>query len=75
VIETKFGLLHYTKVQKTLFATRQLRGDTSAWWANYTAAHPVDYQVPWAKFYSTFHTHHIPADVMRRNYQEFMDQK
>jgi hypothetical protein len=75
VIETKFGLLHYTKVQKTLFTTRQLRGDTSAWWANYTAAHPVDYQVPWAKFYSTFHTHHIPADMMRRKYQEFMDQK
>jgi hypothetical protein len=37
IIETKFGLLHCTEFQKTLFAAQQLRGPTSAWWANFTA--------------------------------------
>jgi hypothetical protein len=31
-IESKFGLLHYTEVQKTLFAMQQLCDDASAWW-------------------------------------------
>jgi hypothetical protein len=33
VMESKFGLLRCTEVQKTLFAAQQLRGDASAWWA------------------------------------------
>jgi hypothetical protein len=45
MMESKFGLLHCTKVLKTLFAAQQLRGDASAWWANYTTTRPVDYQV------------------------------
>jgi hypothetical protein len=39
VIESKFGLLRSTEVQKTLFTAQQLWGDASAWWANYTATH------------------------------------
>jgi hypothetical protein len=38
VMESKFGLLHCTEVQKTLFAAHQLWGDDSAWWTNYTAS-------------------------------------
>jgi hypothetical protein len=45
VMESKFGLLRCTEVQKTLFAAQQLRGDASVWWANYTATRPTDYQV------------------------------
>jgi hypothetical protein len=75
VIESKFGLLHCTEVQKTLFAVQQLRGDASVCWANYTATHPVDYQVPWTEFHSAFHAHYIPAGVMRKKCQEFMDLK
>jgi hypothetical protein len=45
VIESKFGLLRCTEVQKTLFTAQQLRGDASTWWTNYTATRPVDYQV------------------------------
>jgi hypothetical protein len=37
IIKSKFGLLHCTEVQKTLFMAQQLRGPTSAWWANFTA--------------------------------------
>jgi hypothetical protein len=42
VMESKFGLLRCTEVQKTLFAAQQLRGDASSWWVNYTATHPAD---------------------------------
>jgi hypothetical protein len=74
-MESKSGLLRYTEVQKTLFAAQQLRGDASTWWANYTATHPVEYQVSWAEFRNAFHAHYIPACVMRKKRQEFMDLK
>jgi hypothetical protein len=67
-IESKFGLLHCTEVQKTLFSAQQLHGDASAWWANYITTRPVDYQVLWTEFCSAFHTHYIPAGVMRRKH-------
>jgi hypothetical protein len=75
VMESKFGLLRCTEVQKTLFAAQQLRGDASAWWANYTATRPVDYQVSWAEFCNAFRAYYIPAGVMRKKRQEFMDLK
>jgi hypothetical protein len=34
---SKFGLLHYTEYQKTLYATHQLRGSAGACWTSYTA--------------------------------------
>jgi hypothetical protein len=54
------------EVQKSLFAAQQLRGDASAWWANYAATRLADYQVPWTEFHSAFRAHHIPAGVMRK---------
>jgi hypothetical protein len=75
VIESKFGLLRCTETQKTLFGTQQLRGDACAWWANYTATRLANYQVLWGDFREAFHAHHIPAGVMRRKHQEFMDLK
>jgi hypothetical protein len=44
-------------------------------WANYTATHPTDYQVPWVEFHSAFRAHHIPVGMMRKKHQEFMDIK
>jgi hypothetical protein len=75
VMESKFGLLRCTEVQKTIFTAQQLRGDASAWWANYTATRPADYQVPWAEFRNAFRAYYIPAGVMRKKHQEFMDLK
>jgi hypothetical protein len=74
-IESKFGILCYMKVQKTLFIVQQLQGDADVWWANYTATCPMDYQVSWIKFRSAFRTHYVPAGVMRRKRQEFVDLK
>jgi hypothetical protein len=75
VMESKFGLLRYTEVQKTLFTAQQLRDDAGTWWANYTATRPMDYQVPCAEFRDAFCAHYIPADVMTKKRQEFMDLK
>jgi hypothetical protein len=75
VIESMFGLLRCIEVQKTLFITQQLRGDSSARWANYTATRPTDYQVPWTEFRSAFRAYYIPACVMMKKHQEFMDLK
>jgi hypothetical protein len=72
VMEFKFGLLRCTEVQKTFFAAQQLWGDASAWWANYTATRPVDYQVPWVEFRDAFHAYYIPTGVIRKKRQEFM---
>jgi hypothetical protein len=74
-MESKFGLLRYTEVQKTLFTVQQLRGDASTWWAKYTATRPMDYQVMWAKFRNVFHNHYFPAGMMRKKRLEFMDLK
>jgi hypothetical protein len=74
-MKSKFGILRCTEVQKTLIATQQLRGDANVWWANYTATRPADYQVSWAEFRNALHAHYIPAGVMRKKRQEFMDLK
>jgi hypothetical protein len=75
MMESKFGLLRYTKVQKTLFAAQQRRCDASTWLANYTTTRPMDYQVSWAEFRDAFHAHYIPTGVMRKKHQEFLDLK
>jgi hypothetical protein len=75
VMESKFGLLRCTEVQKTRFTMHQLRGDASTLWVNYTAARPADYHVPWAEFHDAFRAHYIPAGMMRKKCQEFMNLK
>jgi hypothetical protein len=75
VMESKFGLLRCTVMQKTLFVAQQLQGDASAWWVNYTTTRPADYQVSWAEFRDAFCVYYIPASVIRKKRQEFMDLK
>jgi hypothetical protein len=72
IIEFKFGLLHCTEIQKTLFVTQQLHGPVSAWWANFTATIQDGHQVPWAEFCVAFRGRHIHAGLMARKLQEFL---
>jgi hypothetical protein len=67
-----FGLLHCTKLQKTLF-TAQLCGSASPWWPTYTTAIQDNHQVPWSEFCTTFHEHHLPEGTMHLNLWEFLD--
>jgi hypothetical protein len=63
-IELKFGLLHCTVYQKTLYVAQQLRGYAGAWWASYNAALQSNHQVLWAEFCEAFYGYHIPASLM-----------
>jgi hypothetical protein len=57
-IESKFGLLHGTMNQMTMFTAQQLLGTAGAWWANFIATHLAN-QMQWAKFHKAFRTQHI----------------
>jgi hypothetical protein len=59
--KSKFGLLHYTEYQKTLYAAQQLRGPAGAWWAFYIATLPDAHHVPWGEFRTAFRAHHLSA--------------
>jgi hypothetical protein len=72
IIESKFGLLHCTEIQKTLFMAQQLCGTASAWWANFTTTIHDGHQVPWAEFRMAFCGHHIPAGLLAHKLQEFL---
>jgi hypothetical protein len=71
--ESKFGLLHCTEYQKTLYATQQLRGAAGAWWASCTATLPVDHQVPWGEFCTAFRAHHLSAGLLCSKLKLFLD--
>jgi hypothetical protein len=72
-IEFKFGLLHCTEYQRTLFAVQQLRGSARACWASYIAALHTNHQVPWGEFHNAFRVHHLSAGVLRTKLKEFLD--
>jgi hypothetical protein len=71
--ESKFGLLHCTKYQKTLYTAQQIRSASVAWWASYIATLPDDHHVPWGEFSMAFHAHHLSAGLLRSKLKEFLD--
>ncbi|GJN37109.1 hypothetical protein PR202_gb26033 [Eleusine coracana subsp. coracana] len=75
IIESKFGLLQCINAQKPLFAAQQLLGSANVWWANYMASLPEGHIVPWDEFKNAFCSHFIPAGMMERKLQEFLDLK
>jgi hypothetical protein len=72
VTESKFGLLHCSEFQKTLFAAQQLHGPTTAWWATYTATLQDNHQVPWSEFCKAFRECHLSAGILCRKLREFL---
>jgi hypothetical protein len=71
--ESKFGLLHWTMYQKTLYATQQLRGLAGTLWASYTVALPADHHIPWDEFSVAFHQHHMSAGTVCHKLSKFLD--
>jgi hypothetical protein len=71
--ESKFGLLHCTEYQTTLYAAQQLRGVARAWWASYIATLPDDHHVPWDEFHTAFRAHHLSAGLLCSKLKEFLD--
>jgi hypothetical protein len=71
--ESKFGLLHCTEYQKTLYATEQLRGPARTWWASYLTALLADHHVAWDEFRVAFRGHHLSAGTIRRKLVVFLE--
>jgi hypothetical protein len=71
--EYKFGLLHHTEYQKTLYTAQQLRGLVGAWWASYIIALPTDRDVPWGEFCTTFRAHRLSVGLVYTRLKEFLD--
>jgi hypothetical protein len=71
--ESKFGLLHYTEYQKTLYAAQQHRGAAGAWWASYIATLSDDHHVAWGEFHTAFRAHHLSSGLLRNKLKEFLD--
>jgi hypothetical protein len=71
--ESKFGLFHYTKYQKTMYAVQQLRGAVGACWASYVATLPDDHHVPWGEFCIAFRADHLSAGLLHSKLKEFLD--
>jgi hypothetical protein len=72
-MESKFGLLHCTEYQETLYTAEQLKGAVEAWWASYIATLPADHHVPWGEFRTAFNTHHLSACLLCSKLKEFLD--
>jgi hypothetical protein len=72
VMEQKFGLIHCKKTQKSLFATQQLWGPTSTWWANFVAIQREGRLITWAKFKQSFIEHYIPNDILQMKLEWFV---
>jgi hypothetical protein len=75
VVESKFPLLNgvCSDVAKVCFTTQQLRGSAQTWWDHFLAMHPVDHVVEWGEFKAAFIGHHIPAGIMDRKLNEFLE--
>jgi hypothetical protein len=71
--ESKFGLLHCTEYQKTLYAAQQLRGAAGAWCASYITTLLEDHHVPWGEFHTAFHAHHLSVSLLRSKLKEFLN--
>jgi hypothetical protein len=71
--ESKFGLLHCTECQKTLYVAQQLRGSVGTWWASYITALPTDHHVPWGEFHTAFHAHHLSMGLLCTKLKEFLN--
>jgi hypothetical protein len=71
--ESKFGLLHCTEYQKTLYAAQQLGDAAGAWWTFYITTLPNDHHVPWDEFCTAFRAHHLSVDLLHSKLKEFLD--
>jgi hypothetical protein len=71
--ESKFGLLHCTEYQNTLYVAQQLRGTAGAWWASYIAVLSADHHVSWGEFHTVFCAHHLSVGLLHSKLKEFLN--
>jgi hypothetical protein len=72
-IEKKLQVVWCSNRDRVLFASHQLEGPTSDWWDMYVDAHEELGSTNWHKFWTAFHTHHVPDCVCKLKKIEFQD--
>nr|AAM12303.1 putative polyprotein [Oryza sativa Japonica Group] len=70
-VERKLNLVQCTPVEKTLYASHQLRGPAADWWENYCNAHPEPTNIPWDEFAAAFRAAHVPESTIDMKKEEF----
>nr|CAE05045.2 OSJNBa0049H08.6 [Oryza sativa Japonica Group] len=60
-----------TPVEKTLYASHQLRGPATDWWENYCNAHPEPTNIAWDEFATAFRAAHVPESTIDMKKEEF----
>nr|CAE01541.2 OSJNBa0033G05.1 [Oryza sativa Japonica Group]CAE05974.2 OSJNBa0063C18.15 [Oryza sativa Japonica Group] len=70
-VDRKLNLVQCTPVEKTLYASHQLRGPAADWWENYCNAHPEPTSIAWDEFATAFRAAHVPESTIDMKKEEF----
>nr|ABA94797.1 retrotransposon protein, putative, Ty3-gypsy subclass [Oryza sativa Japonica Group] len=70
-VDRKLNLVQCTPVEKTLYASHQLRGPAADWWENYCNAHPEPNNIAWDEFATAFRAAHVPESTIDMKKEEF----
>nr|AAX93001.1 retrotransposon protein, putative, Ty3-gypsy sub-class [Oryza sativa Japonica Group]ABA91620.1 retrotransposon protein, putative, Ty3-gypsy subclass [Oryza sativa Japonica Group] len=70
-VDRKLNLVQCTPVEKTLYASHQLRGPTADWWENYCNAYPEPTNIAWDEFATAFRAAHVPESTIDMKKEEF----
>jgi hypothetical protein len=75
VISKKMDMTQCNDRERVLYAAGSLEGSAADWWDAYTTAHANADAITWEEFRTNFHSHHIPAGVMKLKQKEFLPLK
>nr|ABA98150.1 retrotransposon protein, putative, Ty3-gypsy subclass [Oryza sativa Japonica Group] len=70
-VDRKLNLVQCTPIEKTLYASHQLRGPAADWWENYCNAHPEPTNIAWDEFATAFRAAHVPESTIDMKKEEF----
>ncbi|XP_015623718.2 uncharacterized protein [Oryza sativa Japonica Group] len=70
-VDRKLNLVQCTPVEKTLYASHQLRGPAADWWENYYNAHPEPTNIACDEFATAFRAAHVPESTIDMKKEEF----
>ncbi|XP_066320342.1 uncharacterized protein [Miscanthus floridulus] len=61
--------------EKVLYASRQLQGAALDWWDSFYFSHTEANPITWPEFHSAFHSHHVPARLMKLRRSSWLSSK
>jgi hypothetical protein len=71
----KLQVVQCNNREKLLLASHQLIGPVANWWDAYVKSHEEPDTINWNECKVTFHSHHVPQDIIKLKKKEFQDLK